>query len=404
MTNDASRARWRRAAGGFTAAVVAGLLLAAPSFASALGAASGIGSALPSHLDARLLYSGVGGAKGHLDHVVIVMLENHVYDTYFANYCLQVGAYCPENASGIPPGTCEPLQPTTPDAGCVRPFNFTPTNLSTVDLPHSWQSGHSAYANGSLNDFYQAEGRNLATFGHFNGSTVPTYWDIAEQYAIGDNFFASALSYSTPNHWYMVAAAAPNESLEQGLSHLPNASLTPSLDAYLNESNATPSIVPELNNASVSWSYYDWNMTGYTYNSAIHGQGGENNPDDAFDYWSPLAAQAVSYTPSMISHFKAFKTFNTDALAGRLPNVSWVVTNPLQSDHPPYPTNDAEDFVASLVNAVAEGPDWNSTAIFVTWDDYGGFYDNVPPPQIDAAGVSFRAPLHSFGSSSGDST
>jgi phospholipase C len=82
----------------------------------------------------------------------------------------------------------------------------------------------------------------------------------------------------------------------------------------------------------------------------------------------------------------------TDAKAGNLPGVSWVIPDTLNSDHPEIGSDTGPSWVGSVVNAIGEGPDWNSTAIIVLWDDWGGWYDNVPPPQLDYAGLGFRVP------------
>src|SRR5207253_292380 len=88
---------------------------------------------------------------------------------------------------------------------------------------------------------------------------------------------------------------------------------------------------------------------------------------------------------------KASRFFGA-ARRGRLPAVSWVVPNGRDSEHPGRSIADGQAWVTSLVNAVMRGPDWNSTAIFVSWDDWGGFYDHVVPPDVDRAGYGIRVP------------
>lgn len=329
-----------------------------------------------------------------INHIVIVMQENHVYDTYFGEYCQQIGPFCDVNGSGIPPGTCVPFNLSNLSQGCQPPYLAAPAAVtSPVDLVHDWAPAHEAYDNGSMDGFYLAEGKQLSTFLYYNGGEIPTYWDLAEQYGLGDNFFASVLSYSTPNHWYLLAGASPTIGINQTLHRSTATSkiLTADERLYLNESNATPTIASELANSSVSWKYYDYALSGY--NQAINQPAGAGEADSAFDFWNPLAAVASSYTPAMKPHFVASSAFFTDAASGSLPNVSWVLPSFNNSDHPPSNLNNGEGWVASIVNAVEASPDWNSTAIFVTWDDYGGYYDHVPAPPLDADGVSFRAPL-----------
>jgi hypothetical protein len=85
--------------------------------------------------------------------------------------------------------------------------------------------------------------------------------------------------------------------------------------------------------------------------------------------------------------------FFTDAAAGHLPNVSWVIPSIADSEHPPYNVTTGEQWGMNVIQAVEDSPEWNSTVLFITWDEYGGFYDSVPPPVIDGVGLSFRVPL-----------
>lgn len=353
----------------------------------------GLSSGLPTAPRTTTLLLTGGGASNPIDHVVILVQENHVYDNFFATYCLQLGPYCSVNATGIPAGTCVPYTPANPAAGCARPFKYPPSFVTTpVDLLHNWQSAHTAYDNGSNDGFYAAEGKKMATFGYYDGSQLPTYWDLAEQYGLGDNFYASVLSYSTPNHWYLLAGQSPAQGINQSLQKGTNQSrLTGYDETYLNQSNATESIVNLLSNSSVSWKYYDWPLT--TYQQALHGAATAGAVGSAFDFWNPLASQASSYSTQVASHFVGNNQFFSDAAAGTLPNVSWVIPTFADSDHPPASLVNGEAWVASVIDAVEHSPDWNHTAVFVTWDDYGGYYDHLPPPALDAYGVSFRVPL-----------
>ena len=331
------------------------------------------------------------GNFSKIQHVVILMMENRAYDNYLGEYCLQVGPYCPMAANGIPAGTCVPLYPTNASSPCAVPYNMTAANWSGQgDLPHTWKSSHQALNNGSMNNFYLAETRLNYTFGHFNGSTIPTYWDMAEESGISDNFFSSTLTYSLPNHWFLVAAQAPPVIMGSTINNGNN--ITAAHD-YLDQANVTPAIEQELlANPSVSWNYYDYALENYSH--AIH----DLSSDDpsAYGTWNPMAAKNQSYVGSVPSHFKWQSSFFTDVQNRSLPNISWVIPNAKYSDHLPANVTYGEDFVASVVNAVAASPYWQNTAVFVTWDEYGGWYDHVAPPQIDANGLGFRVPIFVF--------
>ena len=373
----------------------AAVLVAAVAIAVMVGAPTGPLVAPTGALEpVRALAVPATSSTDPIDHVVIVFQENHVYDNYFGTYCLNVGPYCSTNATGIPPGTCVPMYPTNPAAGCVRPYLFTSANVTNPqDLVHDWDPAHEAYDNGSMDGFYLAEGKHLSTFGHFDGTLIPTYWDLAEEYGLGDNFYASVQSYSTPNHWYLLAGQSPAIGINQTL-HKNSADpleLTDDEEEYLNESNSTTTIEDLLVNSSTSWKYYDYSLSNYTH--AIHQLSGAGAQQSAFDFWNPLAARAESYQPGVINHFVPSSQFFTDAANGSLPNVSWVLPTFNQSDHPGSNLRNGETWVGGIVNAVENSPEWNHTVVFVTWDDYGGDYDHLPPPVLDGDGVSFRVPL-----------
>jgi phospholipase C len=325
-----------------------------------------------------------GPSQVPIRHIVVLMLENHPFDNLFGTYCQSVGSNCPQTVNGLPPGTCVPVNLSNPSLGCVKPFPFTAANLTTPDLPHDYNSSIASVNGGAMDGFYRAEHGGREPFGYYNGSTVPIAWDLAQQFGIGDNFFSSALSYSLPNHWYLMAGQAPNASIENGFKK-PEAIR----HTYLNQANATRSVQDLLNaSPSVTWKYYDWALTNYS--SAINTQPGGFS---AYNYWNPLAARAESYTSWYASHFVNRSSFFVDTAAGALPNVSWIMPDALFSDHPPSNLTLGETFISNVVDALSASPDWNSTALFVTWDDYGGFYDHAPPPALDPLGLSFREPV-----------
>lgn len=324
----------------------------------------------------------------NLKHVVILLEENHAYDNYFGTYCAATGQFCPTVANGIPPGICVPVLIRNPLGPCVKPFGFNVANLtSKVDLTHGYGTSHTSFNNGSMNGFVQAEGFNL-TMGHYNGTTLPVYWDIAQKFGLADNFYSSTLSWSLPNHWYLVAGQSPAEAENHSFAR---PSGNGNETRYLAEANATPSAEDLLaKNPNVTWKWYDDPLQNY---SAAINNSGSPSTGDAFDIWNPQAAKAESYTSTFDSHFVSRKSFFTDAAAGNLPNVSWIMPAFNESDHPTANVTQGQNFVASLANAVESGPEWSSTVFFIAWDDYGGYYDHVAPPQIDGLGLGFRVPL-----------
>ena len=327
--------------------------------------------------------------RSHIDHIVFLMQENHAFDNLYGVYCPGISKYCPAAANGVP-STCVPYDPANLSAGCVVPYNLTSAQLSVHDMLHTWNSTHQAWDNGAMDQFYAAEARGTEPFGHYNGSTAGLYWDLAEQYGLADNFFSSDASYSLSNHWSEVASAAPNASQYAYIGSGGKA-----LNAqYLNQSNHTLSMESTLLNSSVSWASYDFALPS-NYINAIGIVPGQ--PPAALDYWNPLAARAQSYLPGVRSHFLYRSSFFSDAKNGSLPNVSWISPAPSDSDHPPNSLYNGQAWVASVVDAVEASPEWNSTVLFVSWDEYGGFYDHVAPPIRDAVGDGFRVPLLAIG-------
>jgi phospholipase C len=108
--------------------------------------------------------------------------------------------------------------------------------------------------------------------------------------------------------------------------------------------------------------------------------------------WNPLPFFDTEKADGQLGDTQSVDHFYAAAKSGTLPAVSWVVPSGAVSEHPPAPVSAGQSYVTSLVNAVMTSPDWSSTAIFLTWDDWGGFYDHVIPPTVDQNGYGLRVP------------
>ncbi len=323
-----------------------------------------------------------------IKHIIIIFQENRAFDDYFGVY---------PGANGIPANTCMPLNPSNYSRGCVKPF--LATSAVQPDMAHTWGSSHEAVDNGLMNGFIPAEhnansGDN--TMSYYNGSTIPLYWSMAEHYTLLDRMFSSVLSYSDPNHWYMISGQAPNASLMHGVCSKPGPGalaiseycdhvVTQIGNAYLAEANNITTLADILQQKNISWTYYSGTKLETTYQLAQY-------YGNAFNYWSPLMAQARTYNGTRPEHMKQTGQIFNDIQDGTLADISWLTPPVSVSDHPPANVTIGNWYVADVVDAVMQSKYWNSTAIIVTWDDYGGFYDNVPPPQVDANGLSIRVP------------
>jgi phospholipase C len=278
-----------------------------------------------------------------IQHVVVIMMENHSLDNYFGDF---------PGVAGTKWGISEPPAP----------------NPLPSDLDHSGPRTIAAIDGGRMDDF------NPRGKVQYRPSDIPTYWAYAKQYGLGVNFFADAETSSTPNHIAMVAAQTGGDfftTTHTGCD-TPLNTLVNNRDVNGNESFGRPcyninSLPDELTNAGLSWKMYG---------------GG--------DIWDPLLyIQNLSNTPPINP-----AQIITDAKHNNLPDVSFVAPNGAgASDHPPQFTQPAQNFVASIINAIMRSQDWSSTAIFLTWDEFGGFYDHIPPPQVDGTGMGLRVPL-----------
>jgi phospholipase C len=328
--------------------------------------------------------SSLTNGQNPIQHVIIVMQENHSFDNYFGTY---------PGADGFPSNLCMPINPKNSSAGCIKPFLST-NPVTPHDIPHTNQASLIAYANGTMDGFVAAaktdKGTNATdSMEYYNNQTIPNLWDYANHFVLADHFFSSVLSYSQPNHWYMVAGLSPAVSITQGDTQqksqcVNNGKLTLSTCAYIEEAQPIQTIIDLMQNSGVSWKYYDSPTTSTLAQAIIGGS--------AFDYWNTLLAKNSTYSPQYNPHFVARQEFFSDISNNNLPQVSWIIPSGPISDHPPANITLGMYWVTDIVNAIMNSNYWQNTAIIVLWDDFGGFFDTVAPPQIDNFGLGFRVP------------
>ncbi len=311
-------------------------------------------------------------------HIVIITQENRAFDNYFGSY---------PGAAGFPANACEPYDPLNLSKGCVKPW--LSTDATIPDLGHYWSTTNKAYDNGKMDGFiYAAKGSTLPMI-YYDNNTIPDYWAMAEHYVLTDHMFSSELSFSLPNHWYEIAANAPLISKTSSFTAIwtsPAARYT-----YLNQSNFVQTTADELEQKNISWAYYspgeNYNYANFitTYNAAV-------NSTQVTNFWNPLLAKNSTYTSAYLPHIRMSYQIFSDLATNSLPAVSWVVPRIELSDHPPANITMSSWYVSDLVDHIENSSYWNSTVIVVLWDDYGGFYDSIPPKQVDQYGLSFRVP------------
>ncbi|HTT61911.1 MAG TPA: alkaline phosphatase family protein [Bryobacteraceae bacterium] len=291
---------------------------------------------------------------------VFIMQENRSFDHYFGTY---------PGAEGMPPGVCLPSA-----AGpCAAPYH----NTAAIN-----QGGGHLYPNaltcidGGLMDGFLAGSLGDA-MGWHDYHEIPNYWTYANLYVLQDRLFESVLSYSLPAHLYMLAAQSGGYvgSSGQGFPTAYN----------------FPEITLLLGSGKIDWRYYV--NRGGAAGAADLNDGDANVDETTYTYWNPLPAfPLVKNNPAQFGRLTNAAQFYTDAQSGTLPQVSWVIPNNVQSEHPPGSITDGMNYVTGLVNAVMNSPQWNTTAIFIAWDDWGGFYDHVVPPPADKYGLGIRVP------------
>jgi phospholipase C len=302
-----------------------------------------------------------------IKHVIVIVQENHTFDNYFGTY---------PGVNGLYDVGAMPDKPGAPPA--VKPYLFTsPVVVNreageqlTGNLNNSWTAAHIAYDDGKMDGFIAAQGSNV-TMGYYDYHLIPYYWDYAAQYVLMDNFFSSVMGPSLPNHLYLMAGQSGGLVVDSRDGVFNFNSSTVKSDDFEFES-----VINELVAAHVSWHYYAGDS------------GFLNN-------WNPLPAfPYVENNDSLVQNISETGQFINDLKNGSLPSVSWVMPDSdIVSEEPPGNVTLGEQTVVSEINAVMNSQYWNSTAIFLTWDDWGGFYDHVPPPQVDQYGYGFRVPL-----------
>lgn len=203
------------------------------------------------------------------------------------------------------------------------------------------------------------------TVSYYDWHEIPNYWDYARRFTLCDNFFSSLAGPSEPNHLYTVAAQSG------GLINNPPPNINGQDGVF-----TFPTMAELLEHSGVSWKYYD-----------------EKPNPHKHSLWNPMPGfRSFQKSPALMAHLVGLDQFYADVKAGSLPEVCWIVPTFADSEHPPADTARGMRHVTDLVNALMQSSAWKDTAIIVTWDDYGGFYDHVPPPQIDKYGYGPRVP------------
>jgi phospholipase C len=313
-----------------------------------------------------------------INHFVFIIKENRNFDNYFGLF---------PNADGASTAVIS--------TGQVIPLSHESDKIAR-DLDHSYTYSLLGTDGGKMDKFDLTEypqfpcnlNGDYVCFTQFQQQDIPNYWNYAQTFTLADHMFSSLTGPSFGNHLYTIAAQdngvitnVPGQVLWGCDS--PPGSYAQLLDSHGNLSSQFPcfdfeTLADELQSAGISWKYYAPGISepGYSYSAM-----------DAINH--------IRFTSLWDSNVVEYTQFLTDAADGTLPEVSWLVMNDDESDHPNGSACYGENWTVNQLNALASGPtaQWDSTAVMLTWDDWGGFYESVPPPVEDQFGLGLRVPL-----------
>jgi phospholipase C len=316
-----------------------------------------------------------------------VVQENRSFDDFFATF---------PGADGTTQGLMK-----TPSGDQYIQLKSEP--LDSLSLSHQHLAFEHEYDHGKMDGFDDIaltlrkgtrEPAGTYAYRYVDPNDIPEYWALAEQYVLGDHMFTTQSSDSFTAHQDLVAGGTPVGNAGDNVIDFPTPSswgcdgsppgtvtslITPT-GRYLKDKGPFPcftySTIRDLLDAKgLSWNYF-------TNNSRV-------------GVWNPFeASKFVRDGPEWSTRIIAPNTKFFDAVSsGSLAAVSWVIPDAINSDHPGNHSDTGPSWVASIVNAIGESSYWSNTVVIVVWDDWGGEFDHVPPPQLDGQGLGFRVPM-----------
>jgi phospholipase C len=344
-----------------------------------------------------------------IKHIIIIMQENRSFDSYFGTF---------PGADGLPTkdGAFTVCNPDLRTGQCMSPYHDT--NDVNGGGPHVAVSSMRDIDNGRMDGFVvQAQkGRkgclvaadpectNSAepdVMGYHDGRDIPNYWAYGRTFVLQDHMFEPNASWSLPAHLYELSAwsayctkhddpkSCSNELDAPGLT--PNYGFRGQFTGERDHPGVDPiyawtDITYLLHKNHISWGYY----------VVPAGPGCDSDTKSngfcTAEIWNPLPYFDTVKDDHELSRVQLLDNFYKQAREGTLPSVSWIAPPYTVSEHPPALVSAGQSWVTGLINAVMQGPDWKDCAIFLTWDDWGGFYDHVVPPVVDQNGYGLRVP------------
>jgi phospholipase C len=366
---------------------------------AAIAVAGCVGSgAAPALMPSHLTTSGRSGASSsgkYIKHIVLIVQENRSFDNLFATFPGADGATSGRTHKG-------------------KTIALKVRDLAGAsDINHDWKTFYAENDGGKMDgfDLCKIGGSNQPcgtyAYQYVDPSKIQPYWMLAQQYVLADHMFQTQGSGSFTAHQDLIAGATAINST-QSIIDYPSEWQNWDCDAapgtttslmdynkdYLLDQGPFPcltyptgTLANLLDKKGVSWKYY---APPYT-----------PSKPNAGTLWNAFAAiESVRNGPDWANISTPETNIINDISNAQLPALSWVIPDQPDSDHPNGPggSDDGPSWVAQVVNAIGTSSYWNSTAVVVVWDDWGGFYDNVPPPALDKTadgtvyGLGFRVP------------
>jgi phospholipase C len=302
--------------------------------------------------------------RSPIKHFIAVMQEMRSFDSYFGTF---------PNADGIPNGVCMPAPSVRGTAlPCVKPFAIgTRPSRRLSDTRAAFTA---QYGGGAMNGFVTAQSNrgvtNSLPMAHYEAGDLAYYWSLARNYVLFDRYFASANGGSLWNHMYWVTGTPGNPQRET----VPE-----------NGFGDLPTIFDRLEAKGISWKFY---IQDYDPVSTFRSPGA--TPVQVVR--APLLAYARYLDdPALAKHIVPLDQYYDDLVSGSLPAVSYIVAAG-PSETPPASVVNGQAFVRNVVAALKRSTAWSSSALMLTYADWGGWYDHVAPPTVDSYGLGFRVP------------
>ena len=286
------------------------------------------------------------GSIDSIKHIVFACQENRTFDNYF-------GYYPKAGKFGVPADYSQP----DGKGGTVTPYHFRLHDTS--DIHHDWQTIHREWNNGKMDGFFTADGKS--SLGYYNGSDIPYYYALADSFTLCGNYFCYQLGPTLPNRIALWTGTTGGFTRNH---RIPRGILT------------WPTIIDLLDDHNISWKCYNL------------GTSMGSTPEVEFINALPFFKR---WFKDKRLYYRETDYYN-DLKEGSLPQVTYLISDAFSSEHPPLNIVSGEKKMAKVINALIQSSLWTSSVFFLTYDEGGGFFDHVPPPQFDAYGTGMRVP------------